>query len=825
MVCRGSRIIRLANPVIRVAKYLIRVQMGPEIVFPAAGFMAMAVEAIYQSSEARSQLEGKSPIENPQYRLRNVTFDKALVLEEGEDHKIMLTLAPVPGGRNDWHEFVISSLNDSVWQENSRGLARIEEEIEIKASEATLKPLTHTTAGQAWYKAMNDAGYNFGPMFQKQLEVESVSGERHSRSLLSFKGPESEFSQSYYPVHPVSIDNCLQSSAPSLWNGNRSGIDNVLVPAIIDSVVITSKPCPETAIADTTSRYVGLGRREETKNYMSDASVYDPHNGSLLFRVSGLRYHRLDTQEDPYAAHKYSKVTWKPDTTFLSQQALDQVAKTLKPDQDHLMNELIDMIAHKHPNLKVVEVNMLLDDSTSVWLHEDIPGTSIRAAAAQCRYTSVDANALISAQEKYEDKGNTEFSLLDISKPTADLPSIEDAYGLIIVRLPALKSDVMPTIVDNARSLLSDDGKLLLIQQNASQRQICDQVNPLKTVLESNGFRKTRHVSNTEQSITLATADSRSSNAQAAPSNQVNVVRFSKSTSITQKIEDGLKRAGWTITEHAPPFASLKPKSIVLVMDDLSSPLFPSICEEQWEGIKALSQVGSRILWVTEGSQLDVTQPEKAMAHGLFRTVRAEDPSVSVTTLDVERSSGSQTLEAIDSVLHTLQQPAPKTHIENEFVERGGVISTCRILPNHLINTAEKENRQGAELRFRDIHKAETTIRLQCERLGTIDSLQYSEVGTVELPLPDDCVEVELAAAGLNFKDVAITMGIVPENQHLLGLEGAGIIRRAGPLASHFSIGQRVLVFEKGTFGNRIIATKERTYAIPDNMTFEVSSS
>ena len=213
------------------------------------------------------------------------------------------------------------------------------------------------------------------------------------------------------------------------------------------------------------------------------------------------------------------------------------------------------------------------------------------------------------------------------------------------------------------------------------------------------------------------------------------------------------------------------------------------------------------------------------MVYGLFRTVRVEDPSVSVTTLDVECSSGGQTLEAIDSILHTLQQPAPKTHVENEYVERGGVIWIYRILPNHLINTAETENRQGAELRVRDIHRAETTIRLQCERLGTIDSLQYSEVDTVELPLPDDCVDVELAAAGLNFKDVAITMGIVPENQHLLGLEGAGIIKRAGPLASHFSVGQRVLMFEKGTFGNRIIATKERTYAIPDNMTFEVSSS
>ena len=554
---------------------------------------------------------------------------------------------------------------------------------------------------------------------------------------------------------------------------------------------------------------------------MSDASVYDPHHGSLLFRVSGLRYHKLDTQEDPYAAHKYSRVTWKPDITLLSQQSLSQIVKTLKPDHDQVINEIIDMVAHKNPNLKVVESNMLPGDSTSAWLHGDIPDMSIRAAAAQYRYTSVDANALITAQEKYEGKGNTEFSLLDISNSTADLPTIEDGYGLTIVRLPALKSDVVPTIIENARSLLSDGGYLLLIQPNISQWQLCDRVNPLTKMLESSGFHRPRHVSNTERSIILAAA--RSSTVQATLSNQVSVVRFSKSTAVIQEIEDGLNRAGWTLTEHEPPFTSLKPKSIVLVTDDLSSPLFPSIRKEQWEGIKTLSQVGSRILWVTEGSQLNVTQPEKAMAHGLFRTVRAEDPSVSITTLDVECSSGSQTLRAIESVLRSLQQPAAKTHIENEYAERGGVISTCRILPNHLINTAETEDRQGAELHVTDLHKAETTIRLQCERLGTIDSLQYSEVDTSELPLPDDCVEVEIATAGLNFKDVAIAMGIVPENQHLLGLEGAGIIRRAGPLASHFTVGQRVLVFERGTFGNRIIATKERTYAIPDDMTFEVS--
>ncbi|KAL8658106.1 MAG: hypothetical protein Q9226_001256 [Calogaya cf. arnoldii] len=163
--------------------------------------------------------------------------------------------------------------------------------------------------------------------------------------------------------------------------------------------------------------------------------------------------------------------------------------------------------------------------------------------------------------------------------------------------------------------------------------------------------------------------------------------------------------------------------------------------------------------------------------------------------------------------------------MENEYVERNGIISVCRILPNHRVNHAEKEDRQGADLVDKDLHQAETTIRRQCERLGSIDSLCYSEVESTELSLPDGCVEVEIAAAGLNFEDIAITMGIIPGNQHLLELEGARVIRRVGTSAIQFTIGQRVLVFEKGTFGNRIIATTERTYAIPDSMSFEEASS
>jgi NADPH:quinone reductase-like Zn-dependent oxidoreductase len=63
-------------------------------------------------------------------------------------------------------------------------------------------------------------------------------------------------------------------------------------------------------------------------------------------------------------------------------------------------------------------------------------------------------------------------------------------------------------------------------------------------------------------------------------------------------------------------------------------------------------------------------------------------------------------------------------------------------------------------------------------------------------------------------------MGIVPENEHLLGLEGAGIVRRVASDVTTYKPGDRVVVFEKGTFANRIQVTTERTHKIPDHLSY-----
>ncbi len=223
-------------------------------------------------------------------------------------------------------------------------------------------------------------------------------------------------------------------------------------------------------------------------------------------------------------------------------------------------------------------------------------------------------------------------------------------------------------------------------------------------------------------------------------------------TDASSKIKEKLSALKWQVIEHSFPFQQLQPGGIVFVIDELYSPMLTAIQADQWQCLQNLMNCGNRVLWLTAGSQFDVTNPSDALIHGLARTVRAEDPSVSLTTLDVESSSGTNTVWAIDAILESLRGAPPRKYVESEYVERKGIIYVSRITPDHKINQAEKDDSNGIEPETTSLHDSEATIRLRCERVGTLESLQYAKISATELPLPDNCVEVELAAAGVNFK-------------------------------------------------------------------------
>ena len=314
--------------------------------------------------------------------------------------------------------------------------------------DTSLPQLVNVTQAQLWYKGLRDIGYNFGPRFQKQLEVESMSGMRQNRARVLLSEHSATSIGSPYPMHPTCIDGCLQSGTPSLWQGFRSSIDAVLVPALIDEITVKSQRTrSETGIADSCAEYLGVGRQTDAHRYKSHISVYDSKNGMLRLQVQGLRYHKMDIRDNLHASHTYTQLVWKPDISLITQEQISILENVkynfnstqggkCRPDNVHA---IVDMIAHKIPNLSVMEINMLAN-SDSMWFDHDERYSATRRACTRYHLASNNAADLVRTREKYGAHGNTDFSVVDLTSPSCQYQTGEEVFDLVIVTLVCFHS-------------------------------------------------------------------------------------------------------------------------------------------------------------------------------------------------------------------------------------------------------------------------------------------------------------------------------------------------------------------------------------------------
>ncbi|OAA57318.1 Beta-ketoacyl synthase [Cordyceps fumosorosea ARSEF 2679] len=859
-------------------------KMGADVLVPGSGFISMALEAIWQKHKAVEPAAAEvASINDLAYRFRNVKFEKALVLEEGKDTEVMLWLTQQPGSKS-WHEFVISSTTaDDFRIDHCSGLVRVQDEVPDSIPEGQDGELAHPTAGRLWYKAQSEIGYGFGPSFQKLKHVESLSGSRKGRAVVALEPPASKWDpQSYYPIHPASLDGCFQTVTPSLWSGERSSINAVVVPSVLDDLVINKVPRDlQDGLSLASSEYSGRGRLSEAKSYMSHCAVYDPRTGKLVARMTGLHFAELNTEVkvDP---HTFDEISWKADISLLSDQQLS--SQLLGLESVEAVNATIDLVAHKKPALSVLEISLDATDASSIWFDTVQESFSARSAYAEYTVATVGGPSLVDLQTRYEDKRNTSFLLLSETKENLGLEAA--SYDLIIVKLGegnsgALLQAIEPLLSQSDAYKLVTQGKIFDSRAATSASEsgsIPSAATRSPEVLETPRAPATADPSIQSSSVAdtplpgqdiagikgldldialqekfsavpnkvfvapelstlgspveIASGESlvahlySPSIAQVETTRKLSIVSFSgKPSSVSDTLTASLESAGWAVASHGLPLTKPADGSIVLVLDELESPLLRDINLEQWTSLQALVSYGNPVLWITQGSQLTVTNPDSALAPGLFRVIRMEDQSAQLVTLDVESTTGPATEDAIKRVLDQLLQPRHKEFVETEFAERNGTIHVHRVVPDVAVNKFKSVQKLGAELVVQDLHANEVEVSLRAERMGTFDALTWAENSTSAVSVEEGRIEVEVVAAGVNFKDVAVTMGIVPENEYTLGYEAAGIVKRLGPGVTKFKVGDRVCFLANGSYANRLQVPYQRAHVFPDTISFEEAAT
>ncbi|MFD4628498.1 SDR family NAD(P)-dependent oxidoreductase [Streptomyces sp. NPDC058284] len=105
--------------------------------------------------------------------------------------------------------------------------------------------------------------------------------------------------------------------------------------------------------------------------------------------------------------------------------------------------------------------------------------------------------------------------------------------------------------------------------------------------------------------------------------------------------------------------------------------------------------------------------------------------------------------------------------------------------------------------------------RLVAGASGTLDAVVAEACDEVLRPLEQGQVRIAVHAAGINFRDVLIALGMYPDQGALPGTEASGVVTEVGPGVTRLSVGDRVMGMLDGAFGPWAVADARMLAPVP----------
>ncbi|KAL4883330.1 polyketide synthase [Aspergillus karnatakaensis] len=252
------------NPAVLTWRHFVRLSDQPwvkdhvvdsNILYPAAGFIAMAIEGVAQTHES-------SASETAGYRVHEMKIGKALVVPDTADGvEVQLSLVPckdqLPKAQHSY-DFKILSANetDDEWTEHCSGRIGLEakpvaSETNWKSSQIDSSAAKLFAEGEAacagsiepkpYYEGVQQLGISYGETFQNLVNIQH--GTKRSLTTVSIRDTAAVMpSQLEQPhiIHPTTLDTIFQSIYPALA---EDGIQqkSIMVPTFVKSLFVSGE--------------------------------------------------------------------------------------------------------------------------------------------------------------------------------------------------------------------------------------------------------------------------------------------------------------------------------------------------------------------------------------------------------------------------------------------------------------------------------------------------------------------------------------------------------------------------------------------------------
>jgi acyl transferase domain-containing protein/NADPH:quinone reductase-like Zn-dependent oxidoreductase/acyl carrier protein len=220
---------------------------------------------------------------------------------------------------------------------------------------------------------------------------------------------------------------------------------------------------------------------------------------------------------------------------------------------------------------------------------------------------------------------------------------------------------------------------------------------------------------------------------------------------------------------------------------------------------KTDTKIGSLYL-VTRGAQVvndledpQRLQPRSAGLWGLASVIAIEQPSLATRLIDLDPATESSDVAQLAAELGASRDTRIALRNGKRWVPR---LSTYR---------SKAAGPKGA--------RSDRPVQAVVAQAGTFDGVKLQPYG--RRPLKSDEVRIQVIAAGLNFRDVLLTLGMYPGDSIPLGAECAGIVTETGSSVTQFALGDRVLGFAPESMASEVAVPEAFLAPLPSSLRAE----
>ena len=811
------------------------------IIFPGAGYLCMALEALRQCIQERHQYRKIRYL-----YLRRVYFSKALVIPPvPATVELQICLRTQQSEKALCYEFRIFAVSqDEVWHQYCRGQMMADlaaqpatvcdaDQFDLDQHSSTKRDLhvktmltgcVQTMDSETVYDQLRSNGNFYGPCFARIDELSM--GENQAISKMSVADVQSIMPYSYqqpHIIHPTTLDALLHAALPLYTQKHGSGsIMPVAIHEITISPSISNAPGTR-LLAATVLTSTGLrSARAEISVFEADEEKgQDPVLMVCHAHIQGLGPTSACDSHLPQTCTASYLMEWAPD--------IDHISSHLNDTPSHIsIKGFLKHLHFKFSEMAILEIGAGAGRNSGLIVEELSHDDTM--PHAHYDFTDVDAEVVQHAQDNLQScKTQIQFKTLDIQHDPFEQGFQSNSFDLVIAT--ELRPDhAFEKALTNIRMLLKPGGRLVLngisMPCKVEMQNVLLQhaYNGVELYLDNpqhqsgSGFMIVSKAANTDHQTPLP---------------PIRIVNGEGLESFAHVLTSALKALGVQALPATWPSKRPETQEVYIVLDDGQRPLLVNPTADEFMQISNLVRARSDIIWISaQQSATTAKNPEKGLVTGFARCARAENADLRLITLDVQEAIESclpRLLQVVMDLITTCFSNSTRDHslVEAEYVYRDGQVLVPRLLHNSKISEWMAQEAKQSRVESRLYLQPDCLISLNIDAAPSNESLRFVSDDSTQRPLDSSTVEIAVRAHSLSLADLTRSLdsavGSMPVVREL-----SGIVSALGSSASdRFRVGDRVCAwsYDGPSYANYARVEGNRVSCLSDSITFALGAT